>query len=138
MLRTESEHRFLWRRPRRHGRFPPHFGMAVARDKTGGKEHVVAVAGDAAFTCGITYEALNNIAHHTRRMIVVLMIMSGPSIRTSAAIGQLSPRHRHQPRYDYLHDRAGKFVEWSAVRSLSKWRAKPKRPPRVCCGPASS
>jgi len=33
---------------------------------------VVALAGDAAFTCGITYEALNNIAHHTRRMIVVL------------------------------------------------------------------
>src|SRR6516165_5622083 len=39
-------------------------GMAVARDKVGGKEHVVALAGDAAFTCGITYEALNNIAQH--------------------------------------------------------------------------
>src|SRR5580658_2992871 len=47
-------------------------GMAVARDKVGGREHVVAVAGDAAFTCGITYEALNNIAHHTKRMLVVL------------------------------------------------------------------
>src|SRR5665213_1002395 len=47
-------------------------GMAVARDRTGGKEHVVAVAGDAAFTCGITYEALNNIAHHTKRLIVIL------------------------------------------------------------------
>ena len=47
-------------------------GMAVARDRTGGKEHVIAVAGDAAFTCGITYEALNNIAHHTKRLIVIL------------------------------------------------------------------
>jgi len=41
-------------------------GMAVARDRMGGKENVVAVAGDAAFTCGITYEALNNIAHQYR------------------------------------------------------------------------
>src|SRR5438067_13360735 len=47
-------------------------GMAVARDRLGGKEHVVALAGDAAFTCGITYEALNNIANSTRRLIVVL------------------------------------------------------------------
>ena len=41
-------------------------GMAVARDLMGGSENVVALAGDAAFTCGITYEALNNIAHHTQ------------------------------------------------------------------------
>src|SRR5208283_4042325 len=47
-------------------------GMAVARDKMGGKEHVVALAGDAAFTCGITFEALNNIGQQTRRMLVVL------------------------------------------------------------------
>ena len=37
-------------------------GMAVARDMAGGKEHVIAFAGDAAFTNGIAYEALNNIA----------------------------------------------------------------------------
>src|ERR1700751_4360995 len=43
-------------------------GMAVARDRVNGKEHVVALAGDAAFTCGITYEALNKIANSTRRL----------------------------------------------------------------------
>src|ERR1700761_8956403 len=47
-------------------------GMAVARDLAGGKENIIALAGDAAFTNGITFEALNNISENTRRLIVVL------------------------------------------------------------------
>lgn len=47
-------------------------GMAVARDRAGEDSHVVAIAGDAAFTCGITLEALNNIQDATRKFIVVL------------------------------------------------------------------
>ncbi len=35
-------------------------------------EHVIALAGDAAFTNGISFEALNNIAEQTKRLIVVL------------------------------------------------------------------
>ncbi len=33
---------------------------------------MVVVAGDAAFTCGISYEALNNAKSQTKRFIVVL------------------------------------------------------------------
>src|SRR3984885_15745855 len=47
-------------------------GMAVARDLAGTKENVIAFAGDAAFTNGISFEALNNIAEQTKRLIVVL------------------------------------------------------------------
>lgn len=47
-------------------------GMAVARDKKGEDRHVVAILGDAAFTCGITMEALNNVASATKRLIIVL------------------------------------------------------------------
>ena len=47
-------------------------GMAVARDLAGTKENVIAFAGDAAFTNGISFEALNNIAQQTKRLIVVL------------------------------------------------------------------
>ena len=47
-------------------------GIAAARDRLGGNEHVVAVVGDAAVTNGATLEALNNIAAHTQRLIVVL------------------------------------------------------------------
>ncbi|MFW6353231.1 MAG: 1-deoxy-D-xylulose-5-phosphate synthase N-terminal domain-containing protein, partial [Verrucomicrobiota bacterium] len=47
-------------------------GMAAARDQLKQNHHVVAILGDAAFTCGITMEALNNIAATTKRFIVIL------------------------------------------------------------------
>jgi 1-deoxy-D-xylulose-5-phosphate synthase len=47
-------------------------GMAAARDQLKEDRHVVAILGDAAFTCGITMEALNNIAETTSRLIIIL------------------------------------------------------------------
>lgn len=47
-------------------------GMAAARDQLGDDNHVVAVLGDAAFSCGITMEALNNIAETSSRLIIIL------------------------------------------------------------------
>jgi 1-deoxy-D-xylulose-5-phosphate synthase len=47
-------------------------GMASARDLKGTDEHVVALCGDAAFTCGITLEALNNVVASTKRLVVIL------------------------------------------------------------------
>jgi len=86
-------------------------GMAVARDKTGGTEHVIAVAGDAAFTCGITYEALNNIAHHTKRMIVILNDNEWSIDKNVGAIAGYLNRIVTSQQFDYLHDRAGRLVE---------------------------
>jgi 1-deoxy-D-xylulose-5-phosphate synthase len=47
-------------------------GIATARDRLGTDENVVAIFGDAALTNGISFEALNNIAHTTRRFIAIL------------------------------------------------------------------
>lgn len=47
-------------------------GMAVARDRRGSNENVVAVLGDASASCGISLEALNNVAETTSRLVVVL------------------------------------------------------------------
>jgi len=47
-------------------------GIAKARDLAGKNHHVIAVIGDAALTCGITMEAMNNIKTHVRRLIVIL------------------------------------------------------------------
>jgi len=47
-------------------------GMAAARDQRGSDENVVALCGDAAFSCGITMEALNNVATTTKRLIIIL------------------------------------------------------------------
>jgi 1-deoxy-D-xylulose-5-phosphate synthase len=86
-------------------------GMAVARDRMGGTEHVVALAGDAAFTCGITYEALNNIAQQTRRMIVVLNDNEWSIDKNVGAIASYLNTIVTNPRFDYLHEQAGRFVE---------------------------
>ena len=56
----------------------------------------MAVAGDAAFTCGITYEALNNIAHHTKRLIVVLNDNEWSIDKNVGAIASYLQQDRHQ------------------------------------------
>jgi 1-deoxy-D-xylulose-5-phosphate synthase len=47
-------------------------GMAVARDKAGRKNNVVAVIGDGALSAGMAYEAMNNAGAMDSRLIVVL------------------------------------------------------------------
>ncbi|RPJ32436.1 MAG: 1-deoxy-D-xylulose-5-phosphate synthase, partial [Verrucomicrobiaceae bacterium] len=71
LLRSESEHD-AYGAGHAGTALSAALGMASARDLAGHDNHVVAVAGDAAFTCGPTLEALNNIAGTTRRFIVVL------------------------------------------------------------------
>ena len=49
------------------------YGMAVARDAgVDDHRHIVAVIGDGAMTGGLAYEALNNLGHSGRRVIIVL------------------------------------------------------------------
>ncbi|MGQ9660968.1 MAG: 1-deoxy-D-xylulose-5-phosphate synthase [Kiritimatiellia bacterium] len=62
-------------------------GMAVARDRRGSDEHVVAVIGDGALGCGISLEALNNVATTTERIIVVL---NDNEMAISANVGGLA------------------------------------------------
>jgi 1-deoxy-D-xylulose-5-phosphate synthase len=47
-------------------------GVATARDIAGGCEAILPILGDAALTCGLTLEALNNIPKHLKRFIVIL------------------------------------------------------------------
>ena len=47
-------------------------GLAVARDRRGGSEHVVAVVGDAGLSNGMALEALNGCASLTRRLVLVV------------------------------------------------------------------
>jgi 1-deoxy-D-xylulose-5-phosphate synthase len=64
LLRSESEHD-CYGAGHAGTALSAALGMAVGRDKAGSDEHIVAIAGDAAFTCGISYEALNNVAAST-------------------------------------------------------------------------
>ncbi len=71
--RTESEHDFI---ENSHAStvLSYAFGMAIARD-TGAdpdRRFIVAVLGDGSMTGGMAYEALNNLGHSKRRVIIVL------------------------------------------------------------------
>ena len=62
-------------------------GLAAARDLRGGDEHVVAVVGDASMANGHSFEALNNCAAETRKLIVVL---NDNEMSISRSVGSLS------------------------------------------------
>lgn len=76
-------------------------GMAAARDRHAGREHVVAVVGDASLGCGISLEALNNVAATAKRLIVILndneMSISANVGAVSRYLGELlaNPRYNH-------------------------------------------
>ncbi len=49
------------------------YGMAVARDLgTDPHRHIVAVIGDGSLTGGMAYEAINNIGHGDKQVIIIL------------------------------------------------------------------
>ncbi len=97
-------------------------GMAAARDHYNQKNHVVVVAGDAAFTCGVSYEALNNVAATTKRLIVILNDNKWSIAKNTGAIAQHFNRIATSPAYAHLHEQAAKFIEWiggKKARSLA-------------------
>ena len=47
-------------------------GMATARDLKGERHKVVAVVGDGALTCGLSYEGMNNAGHSERDIILIV------------------------------------------------------------------
>jgi 1-deoxy-D-xylulose-5-phosphate synthase len=86
-------------------------GMAAARDLAGGSENIIAIAGDAAFTNGISFEALNNIADQTNRLIVVLNDNEWSIDRNVGAIARYFHRIVTNEHYQSLHNSAKKIVQ---------------------------
>src|SRR5246127_1626609 len=110
MLRTESEHD-IYGAGHAGTALSAALGMAVARDLAGGKEHIVALAGDAAFTNGISFEALNNIADQTRRLIVVLNDNEWSIDRNVGAIARYLHKIVTNEHVSHLHDSAARLLE---------------------------
>src|SRR5580700_10717730 len=110
MLRTESEHD-AYGAGHAGTALSAALGMAVARDLMGGTNHVVALAGDAAFTNGISFEALNNIAAQTKRLIIVLNDNEWSIDRNVGAIARYFHRIVTNERVRSFHESAAKLVE---------------------------
>ena len=94
-------------------------GMAVGRDLRGGDENIVVVAGDAAFTCGISYEALNNVKAHTKRFIVVLNDNEWSIAKNVGAIANYLNSIATSPTFTHLHEKAAQFVRAIAGKSVA-------------------
>ncbi len=62
-------------------------GMATARDLKGQNHKVVAVVGDGAMTCGLTYEGMNNAGHSDRD---VILIVNDNGMSISPNVGAMS------------------------------------------------
>ncbi|HWA26146.1 MAG TPA: 1-deoxy-D-xylulose-5-phosphate synthase [Lacunisphaera sp.] len=106
-------------------------GMATARDLRGSPEHVVAICGDAAFTCGVTLEALNNVVSSTKRLIVILNDNEWSIAKNVGAIAGYLNRLSTSRTYNKLHhDIEGFFKSFpSGVemnRVYNKWKRETK------------
>jgi 1-deoxy-D-xylulose-5-phosphate synthase len=123
LLRTESEHD-CYGAGHAGTALSAGLGMAVGRDLRGGNEHVVVVAGDAAFTCGISYEALNNAKSQTKRFIVVLNDNEWSIAKNVGAISSYFNTLTTNPMYAGLHEKARRFVEAIAGKSAVEFAHK--------------
>jgi len=106
-------------------------GMATARDLLGTEEHVVALCGDAAFTCGITMEALNNIVTSTKRLIVILNDNEWSIARNVGAIAKYLNRLSTSRTYNRAHHDLEKFFTSlpggaDMHRLFTKWKRETK------------
>ncbi len=103
LLRTESDHD-CYGAGHAGTALSAALGMAVGRDLRGGDEHVVAVAGDAALTCGISYEALNNAKAQTKKFIVVLNDNEWSIAKNVGAIASYLNSIATSPTFSHLHE----------------------------------
>jgi 1-deoxy-D-xylulose-5-phosphate synthase len=106
-------------------------GMATARDLRGTHEHVVALCGDAAFTCGITLEALNNVVSSTKRLVVILNDNEWSIAKNVGAIAKYLNRLSTNPTYNKIHHDLEKFFTGlphgqDMHRLYTKWKRETK------------
>ena len=81
------------------------FGMATARDLKGESHKVVAIVGDGALTCGLSYEGMNN-AGHSDRDIILIVNDNGMSISPNVgAISKTLGRIVADPRTNRLREK---------------------------------
>jgi 1-deoxy-D-xylulose-5-phosphate synthase len=113
-------------------------GRCIARDLNKEDNHVVAVAGDAAFTCGITLEALNNIASSTKRFILILNDNEWSIAKNVGALSKYFNELITNPAYTRIHKDAESFLtQVPGGPSLMKFLSKAKRDTKELIAPSS-
>ncbi len=109
-LRTESEHDSFGA-GHAGTALSAALGMCAGRDQREGDEDVVCVFGDAALTNGISYEALNNIEHTTKKFIGILNDNEWSIDKNVGAISKYLNKIITNPGYNRIHDDLEKLVK---------------------------
>ena len=113
-------------------------GMCAARDLQNEKNHVVAIAGDAAFTCGITLEALNNIASTTKKFILVINDNKWSIAKNVGAFSKYFNELITNPIYTKFHQEAENFLkQFPGGSSFMRFISKAKRDTKDLLAPSS-
>jgi len=108
-LRTESEHD-CFGAGHAGTALSAALGMAAARDKRGTNENVVCIFGDAALTNGISFEAMNNVSHTTKKFIGILNDNEWSIAKNVGAISGYLNKLITNPRYNQLAKDFENFV----------------------------
>ena len=103
--------RWAWRRR----------ATSAARD-----ENVVSIFGDAALTNGISFEALNNIAHTTKRFIGILNDNEWSIAKNVGAISELPEQAHHPPALTT----AGRRISSGSSAPPAQGRRRPQAGPQ--------
>src|SRR3989449_8957689 len=110
-LRTESEHD-CYGAAHAGTALSAALGMAAARDQRSSGEHVVAIFGDAPLTNGISFEALNNISHTTKRFIGILNDNEWSIAKNVGAIATYLNKLITHPSYNRLQKDFERFIRF--------------------------
>jgi 1-deoxy-D-xylulose-5-phosphate synthase len=86
-------------------------GMATARDLVGDDYRVVAIVGDGALTCGLSYEGLNNAGASDRDIIVVLNDNEMSIAPNVGAISRYLGSIQRNPLYNRVRSKIGEVVD---------------------------
>ncbi len=108
-LRTESEHD-CFGAGHAGTALSAALGMCAARDQRKSDEEVVCIFGDAALTNGISFEALNNIAHTTKKFIGILNDNEWSIAKNVGAIAGYLNKLITNPRFNRLHKDLARWV----------------------------
>ncbi len=94
---------------------PTALGLALASQKLGTKEKIIAFVGDASIVNGLSFEALNNLGLVKRQLLVVLNDNSMAIDSTQGAIAQFLAKVRLSHTYEDLRRRTDRILEYLPV-----------------------
>ncbi|MEN3015317.1 MAG: 1-deoxy-D-xylulose-5-phosphate synthase [bacterium] len=95
-------------------------GYAIGRDISKQDYNVVAIIGDAALTCGVTFEAINNLGQYPTKMIIVLNDNEYSISRNVGAISMYLKKLRNNPFILKVEEKIDNILDKIPVNSMIK------------------